>query len=88
MLGAMKTFLAAVVSIAFLAPAAMACPGHDSAEGKTAKKDEKAPTKQADAKPAPAPAPQAPNVAPSTTKPAPKASAAAAKPAAGKVSQR
>ena len=69
MLGAMKTFLAAVVSIAFLAPAAMACP-HDGAETKTVKKDEKgAAPKQADAKPAP----RAPNAAPSTVKPAPKA---------------
>jgi hypothetical protein len=65
MLGRMKTILAAIVSIAFLAPAAMACP-HDGAETKTVKKDEKAsPPKQADAKPAPAPK--------ATPKPAPAA---------------
>ena len=81
MLGAMKTLLAAVVSIAFLAPAAMACP-NDGAETKTVKKDEKGEPKQAQAKPAP----KAPNAAPSTIKPAPKAAPKA--PTAGKVSQK
>ncbi len=77
MLGAMKTILAAVVSIAFLAPAAMACP-HDGAETKTVKKDEKAEGKQAEAKPAPK--------APATPKAAPKAAPKAE--TAGKVSAK
>lgn len=70
MLAAMKTILAAFVSIGFFASAAMACPGHDNAEAKSAKKEEAAPPKQATAPkatPAPAPAPVKPAPAPAKT---------------------
>lgn len=74
MLARMKTILAAFVSIGFLAPAALACPGHDNAEAKTAKKDEQAPPKQATApKPAAPPAKvAAPKATPKPAAPAPK----------------
>lgn len=65
----MKILLAAVVSIAFAASAAVACPGHDGAESKVVKKEEQDKGKQADAaKPKATPAPAKPAPAPAKPK--------------------